>query len=149
MLIDHNFEIINTNNNLKFDMIIPIDTPINLIRTLIHNNVQNYFNLNNYIISIQISNLSLNIDENSTNTIYQKYYYIIRKMKFSITQINHDINNQNNQEYECNICLENIYDDIYISICRHHYHINCINRWLNICIENNRQPNCPICRNCL
>lgn len=47
---------------------------------------------------------------------------------------------QERDNKSCSICLSNIDDNRYILGCAHHFHENCILRWLQ------QNSNCPICR---
>jgi hypothetical protein len=57
--------------------------------------------------------------------------------------------NQNHEELinyndECSICLDDCKTLKKISIlnCKHHYHTECIDKWINI----NNNPQCPLCK---
>ena len=48
------------------------------------------------------------------------------------------------EEEECSICLENLNHKniIYLSKCKHKFHISCIKEWF----KNMDLPECPLCR---
>lgn len=56
---------------------------------------------------------------------------------------------------ECIICLESIDDkqifniDIFPKDCEHknNFHLECINKWIEDCINKHIIPSCPLCRN--
>jgi len=55
------------------------------------------------------------------------------------------------KEKECIICLDTIdnkQDINFFEDCEHsiNYHNECINDWINDCIDKNINPSCPICR---
>lgn len=43
---------------------------------------------------------------------------------------------------ECAICLELLWDNVYITNCNHHFHLACITSWY----EKNEKIECPYCR---
>lgn len=49
-----------------------------------------------------------------------------------------------NEEEECSICLEHLKSKniIYLSGCKHKFHISCIKEWF----KNFDAPECPLCR---
>ena len=48
----------------------------------------------------------------------------------------------------CSICYETIKDNEYIDsfICKHFFHDECMNNWLETKFKNKEDPNCPSCR---
>lgn len=51
---------------------------------------------------------------------------------------------------QCGICFESLnskqIDSCTELDCKHIYHDKCLKEWCNTCIENNNEPNCPLCR---
>jgi len=46
----------------------------------------------------------------------------------------------NNQQKQCVVCLEELFEDKKITPCNHSFHLHCILEWLN------SKENCPLCR---
>ena len=79
--------------------------------------------------------------------------HVIHEIQFTIPELDFTTTT------DCSICLENIIDDMYITRCRHIYHMNCIFEYLekNKLMKKNRCSDCmhsqkikdflcPICR---
>ena len=51
---------------------------------------------------------------------------------------------------QCGICFESIdlkqIDSCTELDCKHIYHDRCLKEWCNTCIDNDNEPNCPLCR---
>ena len=88
---------------------------------VIQNNIQNNMN-NDEIITMNMNDL-----ETPESQI------------FILTMISH----QDNNKYNCPICLDNGFEnDLYKCICENVYHKSCISKWINITLI----PTCPVCR---
>ena len=58
--------------------------------------------------------------------------------------------NVNNKVCDCGVCLSSIdstHMDNSIQLeCCHRFHNNCIKQWCEKCLDINKQPTCPFCR---
>lgn len=52
------------------------------------------------------------------------------------------------EEKTCSICSEEPNEDKWIKLkdCRHEFHMDCIGKWHEQCLERDRRSKCPICR---
>lgn len=50
--------------------------------------------------------------------------------------------------YKCSICFDSLIFNraLFITECRHHFHKSCLDNWILSKNNNNKLPNCPICR---
>lgn len=99
-----------------------------------HDNIgdENIRDINNYFINFDIQLQHLNDDYKKINKNYLKN-----------KPINYcDISNKFMEM--CNICLENYNKDDKVRElpkCKHYFHVNCIDTWVNT-----KKYNCPVCR---
>lgn len=75
------------------------------------------------------------------------YFQHARALKELDSAIN-IINKTAKDNISCSICYEVIKDNQYIDsfICKHFFHDECMNNWLEIKFKNKEDPNCPNCR---
>ena len=96
--------------------------------------------LNNFYTSGEVKLKETN--ESISNYEFKNSDFI--KLLINAQTINIETNTQTISEERnnksCSICLSNIDDNRYILGCAHHFHENCILRWLQ------QNSNCPICR---
>lgn len=50
------------------------------------------------------------------------------------------------KKMECSICFKNIVIKFYAIPCNHTFHENCINQWIETCLNDKRAKACPYCR---
>lgn len=98
--------------------------------------INKYFNIN--IIYENCDNNIHNLIENIQNTI--------NSYKLKIKYFKNIMDEFDNQEYTCPICIDNIDKNNFCIInCGHYFCRDCIRKYINIIEENNFE--CPICRN--
>ena len=124
---------LNSHENMNQNDNIAIKT-ISLINI---SNLENQQNLNNNYLGKKRKIL-----ENSRNKIYKnkKLLSISKPIIYSIKSSN--INNNENNNEQCIICLEDIsFNTKHFLHCGHKFHCNCIINWIN-----EGKTECPICR---
>ena len=117
--------------------------------TIAYINIKNINNKENNVISLLIvcicifCTLCFICIVIATYANYQEYKKIKRNKPYKkiIYNTNNDFTTENEDDVNCSICLDNfeIGSMICELKCKHYYHKECIDEWLN---ENNTCPNC-------
>ena len=103
---------------------------------------------------ISITNSDNDIINNPIHSSPFRWYHHIPRNKYQLIlecvgtcfQVNQSIEYENNthilpeEHINCSICLDNITNSAYHSICGHIFHSNCIQKWVIY------HKTCPMCR---
>lgn len=99
---------------------------------------------NNFINGYFNKNI-LNNDDIDENILITKIKSIINKYKLKIDYFKNIINNLDNNNFICSICIENIEsNNLCVIDCGHSFCKNCLTKYI---IQQHKKCNCPICRN--
>lgn len=119
----------------------------------IYNTWDSIVNRNRRRDELRISPTQVNIDNNVTVIVVSNRpnevlddYVLPSKMHIidKINNLNFINNDEINQNISCNICFDTELNDMICIECKHHYHKQCLIKWIKQ--EINTSKLCPICR---
>jgi len=146
----------HTWSGISFNTIIDPNIPLNKLKENINQRVSSLMAINNNNYEIIIAGLSqkemakpIDLNSNKLFKTISKNAFYIRPTTEEDLQINNHLNADTSCLNECIVCNQNTGSFLGTwTSCTHFrsYCSSCITTWINTCQNNERIPNCPMCR---